>query len=69
MVNKENVDTRLAALERQMAFVMRRVCNGAEFEHWVRSVGGSLESDPEFAEMVRFGREFRQGIRDDDASE
>ncbi|WP_254507634.1 hypothetical protein [Anatilimnocola floriformis] len=48
---------RVTALESEVAKLKREKPKGSR---WLDNVKGSMKDDPEFAEVLRLGREFRQ---------
>jgi hypothetical protein len=50
------VEERLAVLEREFAELKQHV---APKQDWIAKVSGSFKNDPDFGEILRFGREIR----------
>jgi len=63
------VENRLSALESEMQMLKRRVADIGRRRPWLDEVAGSMDDWPEFEEVVRLGREFRQSVTDRGASE
>ena len=61
MATPTTLEDRVARLERDMANLIHRFANAAEREDWITRVAGSLAESAEFDEVVRLGREFREG--------
>ncbi len=59
MADTENVEQRLAALERELAELKRGI-PAAGKPDWRKQVAGSFKDEPEFDEVLRLGREIRQ---------
>jgi hypothetical protein len=60
------VEERLSALESAMENVKLRIAAGRAPRAWLDQVAGSLQTWPEFDEVLRFGREFRGSVTDPD---
>ena len=58
----EQLEERLAAVEQTVAGLQRRVSrlNQATKDNWLASVLGRFENDPDYAEVARLGREYRE---------
>jgi hypothetical protein len=56
------VEQRLDTLEAQVA-ELRRQSAGEKKTDWLSVVAGSFRNDPDFAEIVQFGREIRAADR------
>jgi hypothetical protein len=54
-----SIEERLTALEQQVAHLSRQLDRPGK-EDWTKRVIGSFASRPEFDEVIRLGREFRQ---------
>ncbi len=65
MSTKETVEERLAALEREVRDLRKRVESGQQSKDWRSQVYGSLKNVPEFDQVLRLGREMRQGDQDE----
>jgi hypothetical protein len=61
MPETPTIEQRLQKLESDMAELKR--LNGERKTDWFSAVAGSFKDDPEFAEIVRLGREIRQADR------
>jgi hypothetical protein len=60
------VEDRLSALESALEELRREVANSRRARAWLDDVAGSLQDWPEFAEVLRLGREFRKSVVDRD---
>jgi hypothetical protein len=58
------VGDRLTALEQAMQDVRRRLGNEVQPRAWLDELSGSLEPWPEFAEVLKLGREYRDSVVD-----
>jgi hypothetical protein len=56
------IEERLSALESELAEVKRQL--KALQPDWLKRVVGSMDEWPEFEEVLRLGREFRDSVRD-----
>ncbi len=56
------VEQRLDKLEADVA-ELRRQSAGDKKKEWLSKVAGSFRDDPEFAEIVKLGREIREADR------
>jgi hypothetical protein len=58
------LEDRLSALESAMEEVRRELTTTRRPRAWLDDVTGSLREWPEFAEVLRLGREFRKSVVD-----
>jgi len=58
------VEDRLSALETELEAVKRRLGAMHKPRAWLEEVAGSMDDWPEFDEVLRLGREFRQSVTD-----
>jgi len=58
------VEDRLSTLESELEGVKRRLAAMHKPRAWLEEVAGSMDDWPEFEEVVRLGREFRQSVTD-----
>jgi hypothetical protein len=58
------VEDRLSALESAMEEVRRELTGACRPHAWLDEVAGSMREWPEFAEVLRLGREFRKSVVD-----
>jgi hypothetical protein len=52
------VEERLTALEREFAALKQSLARPKK--DWIARISGSFKDDPDFGEILRLGREFRQ---------
>lgn len=58
------VEERLSALESEVQGVKRQLARMEKPRAWLDEVAGSMDPWPEFEEVLRLGREFRESARD-----
>ena len=58
------VEERLSALESDVEAVKRQLARMGKPRAWLDEVAGSMDQWPEFEEVLRLGREFRQSACD-----
>jgi hypothetical protein len=63
MAKQSPLEQRLAALEREVAQIKLRLTTPQANGNWVDEIAGSMKQFPEFDEVVRLGREFRESMR------
>ena len=56
-------EDRLATLEAEVAQIKRQLGQERQPQNWLDRVLGSMTQYPEFQEVLRLGREFRQADR------
>ena len=66
MSQSSSTEDRLAALEAEVAEIKDRVQRVAEPPNWLDRVVGSMSRYPDFREVLRLGREFRDADRPPD---
>lgn len=60
----QTVESRLSALEREMAQIKRMLRNkSGSTEPWWERIAGAFEDDPVFAQAMKLGREYRESLR------
>jgi hypothetical protein len=59
-----DVEERIAALESELAAVKRQLATLTKPRAWLDDVAGSMNAWPEFDEVVRLGREWRESVSD-----
>lgn len=59
-----SVEERLSALESEVHAVKRQLARMGKPRAWLDEVAGSMDEWPEFEDVLRLGREFRQSARD-----
>ncbi|WP_089935709.1 hypothetical protein [Candidatus Entotheonella palauensis] len=62
MSELQTIEQRLAEVERELAELKRCLPLKTDEKSWVEKIAGTFEDDPEFDEIVRLGREFRQSV-------
>ena len=65
-MSQGTIEERLSVLERQVAELVREKNEGQGKEGWLDEIKGSFKDDPEFDEILRLGREFREADRPGD---
>ena len=55
-----SLEERVTQLERQMSQVLEKIESRPHKPGWIGKITGSFADSPEFDEIVRLGREFRQ---------
>ena len=58
------VEERLSALESEVQAVKRQLARMEKPRAWLHEVAGSMDKWPEFEDVLRLGREFRQSACD-----
>ncbi len=58
------VEERLSALESEVQAVKRELAKMEKKPAWLDEVAGSMDQWPEFEEVLRLGREFREATRE-----
>jgi hypothetical protein len=58
------VEERLSALESEVRAVKQQLASMRKPRAWLDEVTGSMDEWPEFEEVLRLGREFRESARD-----
>jgi len=62
MSEQQTIEQRLADVERELAELKLRVPLQAEGKSWIERIAGTFKDDPDFDDIVRLGREFRQSV-------
>ncbi len=55
----ETVESRLAKVERELAILKSRMPR--DKSNWIADITGTFKDDPDFEEIVRLGKELRDG--------
>ncbi|MEX0642684.1 MAG: hypothetical protein WD468_08280 [Pirellulales bacterium] len=63
MASQFSLEKRLEALEREVAQIKLRLASPQSNGNWVDEIAGSMKPFPEFDEVVRLGREFRESTK------
>lgn len=67
MSEQELVDQRLGALEREVAQIKQVIATSPPTgKNWVEEISGSMVEFPEFDEVAKLGREWRQRMNETD---
>jgi hypothetical protein len=66
MSDQANLEQRLAALERAVADLQRRLASAPAADNWLEKVTGSISDETAFLEALEFGRAFRSADRPSD---
>ena len=61
------VEERLNALEAQVSMLAQQVAKVRDNGDWLDRVAGSFRNEPEFGEVLRLGKEFRDQDKLDDS--
>jgi hypothetical protein len=70
MSEATDLESRVAALDREIAELKRTIGSPKAKEDWIRAITGSIAGYPEFKEILRLEREIRQADRPrDEAAE
>ena len=62
MPEQQTIEQRLTEVERELAELKRRLPLQTGGKSWVERIAGTFKDDPDFDEIVRRGREFRQSV-------
>ena len=63
MAEQTPIEQRVAALEREVSELKQQLKAGRAPDNWIERITGSMADFPEFEEVVRYGREFREAQR------
>lgn len=58
------LEQRVAAVEKELAKLKLRVESPPTATSWIDQLAGTFKDDPEFEEIVKLGREFRESVSD-----
>ena len=61
---QETIESRLARVERELAILKAQSTTGSP--GWIAKVTGSFRDDPEFAEILKLGKELRDAEEPED---
>jgi hypothetical protein len=62
MVSQYSIEQRLEMLEREVAQLRQRLVSAPTNGNWVDEIAGSMKQFPEFDDVVRLGRQFRESL-------
>jgi hypothetical protein len=65
MSDTRTIESRVAALEQEVAELKRAMHDSPQTDNWFDQLSGRFKDDPDFAEIVRLGREYRQSCFDE----
>lgn len=63
MLEQQTVEERLTALEQELRELKEQVTVQKDQPSWIERIAGTFKNDPDFAEIVRLGREFRKAAQ------
>ena len=66
--HSKSIEERLTLVERELAELKTRLPPEPKPENWIEKISGSMKDFPEFDEVLRLGKEFRDAdrLKDDD---
>jgi len=64
MSQDTTVEQRVTALEIEVDGIKRQLQQPGNSAHWLDEIAGSMKDHPDFEELVRLGRKFRQSQTD-----
>ena len=64
----ETIVERIDQIEHRLEELATEVCQGRKRKDWRAWVGTSTD-DPDFDEMIRLGRQYRESLREPDAEQ
>ena len=62
MPEQQTIEQRLTEVEKELAELKRRMSSDSIGKSWVERIAGTFKDDPEFDEIVKLGREFRNSV-------
>jgi hypothetical protein len=62
MSQLEVIEERLSAVEQELAELKRSIAARSQEPSWIERIAGTFKDDPDFEEIVRLGREFRNSV-------
>lgn len=63
MPEQVTIQQRLTAVEKDLAELKQRVAQQEKTKCWIERIAGTFKDVPEFDEIVRLGREFRESVQ------
>ena len=63
MSEQQTIEQRLTVVERDLAELKLRVTHQEKNVSWIERIAGTFKDVPEFDEIVRLGREFRESVQ------
>lgn len=64
MPSDQTIEARVSDLEKQVKQLAREVFQNKARPGWVQKLVGSMENDPDFAQILKLGDEIRRAERD-----
>lgn len=64
MAEELTLQSRVSDLEKQVSLLTKQVFQSTSKPGWVRKIVGSMENAPDFAEILKLGREIREADRE-----
>jgi hypothetical protein len=64
MIESDDLEARIAKLEKEMIEVRLQLDGSLAMQDWLRRVSGRFKDDSDFDEIVRLGREIRHADRE-----
>lgn len=65
MASDQSIESRVSDLEQQVKLLAQEVFQDKPRPGWVQKIVGSMEDDPDFAEILKLGEEIRRAERDE----
>ncbi len=62
MSESQTIEQRLSEVEKELAKLKQQLPLETDEKSWVERIAGTFKDDPDFDEIVRLGREFRQSV-------
>ncbi|MBN1459429.1 MAG: hypothetical protein JXA57_07820 [Armatimonadetes bacterium] len=59
MSSQQTTEERLTKVEQELAELKRQLAHQKDGKSWIERIAGTFENDPDFDDIVRLGREFR----------
>jgi hypothetical protein len=63
MSQQLTIEQRLSAVEKELAEIKERFVPPEKNGSWIERIAGTFKDVPEFDEIVRLGREFRESVQ------
>ena len=61
----QTIEARVSDLEKQVKLLAREIFQNKTKPGWVQNLVGSMESDPDFAQILKLGEEIRRAEGDE----
>ena len=63
-MSDEQIERRLAAIEATLAEIQRRLAEPPPIKpNWLERITGSMQDEPAFEDVLKYGRQFRESDR------